>query len=70
MDSKETTGVEGQTIVESERQSKCEITVSTMEELRGSRMIFEDATGQKQAGFKGPAAANSGCFPMPYTAEG
>lgn len=47
MDSKETTGVEGQTIVESERQSKCEITVSTMEELRGFRMIFEDATGQK-----------------------
>lgn len=58
------------TAVESERQSKYEITVSTMEGLRGSKMIFEDATGQKQAGFKGPAAANSGCFPMPYTAEG
>lgn len=58
------------TAVESERQSKYEITVSTMEGLRGFRVIFEDATGQKQAGFKGPAAANSGCFPMPYTAEG
>lgn len=58
------------TAVESERQSKYEITVSTMEGLRGSKMIFEDATGRKQAGFKGPAAANSGCFPMSYTAEG